>query len=617
MKRPQKTPPHLVPPDHNELLNYTILEWAPVLSGRINACYVVSLKKRRQEEEERNGVHEEEEEKEEYCFLKMNRAIKDKDFSWEVKQLEHLSRFVDVPKVLDYSPTFLILERLSLKPKHEEQDYAELSKSLSRLHLSTVSSECGYDFGTYHSTRIMSNACSTSWLDFFRSTRFRPRLDELADRCDQLSHWILGAKVMDLLPFILDDTKTTVCLLHGDVNDGNWGVVERANPAHANAKKVYLFDPNLFYGDHLFDIASLTCFAKVPECFFDGYELPIREHPQWQTRQKVYHYYILLTGYLLNGNTSLIRRANNLANSLISDIGSSTFPSLIPTSHLRPWPLPCAQEINPAVSTKHGDGDGDENEGKDTNEDRRTRAKPCVTVFGGTFSPIHINHLKTLEAANRHLEEKHGYCVLGSYLSPTSDSNAGHKLGKRQYFRLSDRVKMIRMALQNENHCAIELTLLERYKSLSIIEHRLLDHYRTTIDREEENNACPKVEVILVCGSDKLPYVQLLKDELSHKVLIVERSSAQAQGKEKEEEEEEALHKHAASDQERILFLEHKEEPVSSTLVRSLLGDQGKRSRRKLEKMLHPDVLSFLVSRQTPKNEREQSPAAAAEEAAG
>jgi len=72
---------------------------------------------------------------------------------------------------------------------------------------------------------------------------------------------------------------------------------------------------------------------------------------------------------------------------------------------------------------------------------------PIVLVFGGSFNPPHLGHVKALQAAIRHAEEQ-GYKVGRVVVAPTADKLLRAKLGDRMY-PLAERTELARRTFQS------------------------------------------------------------------------------------------------------------------------------------------------------------------------
>lgn len=47
---------------------------------------------------------------------------------------------------------------------------------------------------------------------------------------------------------------------------------------------------------------------------------------------------------------------------------------------------------------------------------------PCVVIYGGSFAPIHLNHIKTILFSYETLRNTFNYDILGVFIVPTHDT---------------------------------------------------------------------------------------------------------------------------------------------------------------------------------------------------
>jgi cytidyltransferase-like protein len=73
--------------------------------------------------------------------------------------------------------------------------------------------------------------------------------------------------------------------------------------------------------------------------------------------------------------------------------------------------------------------------------------KPVVLVFGGSFNPPHMGHVKGLKDAIKHAEAQ-GYKVAKAVVVPTADRLLKAKLGARMY-PLAERTELVRRTFKD------------------------------------------------------------------------------------------------------------------------------------------------------------------------
>merc|ERR1711879_319589 len=69
----------------------------------------------------------------------------------------------------------------------------------------------------------------------------------------------------------------------------------------------------------------------------------------------------------------------------------------------------------------------------------------AIVVLPGSFNPPHCEHVRSLELARQHLEQK-GVTVVAGFLQPSSDSYVTQKVGHASAIRLDDRITMCEIA---------------------------------------------------------------------------------------------------------------------------------------------------------------------------
>jgi cytidyltransferase-like protein len=472
--------------------------------GRVNHCYVLSNNENKK------------------FFVKINIEIED-ILEREVSQLKILSKFLHVPDIIENSKHYIILDYIEFKPIKEENDYIRLAKELAAFHKITKNS-CGFEFDTYHGKCLMPNRTNKSWLEFFKENRLSIWVDKMKDI--NISYWILGRKIMDNLYHIIDDKECHINMLHGDLNEGNWNITKKS--------EIYFFDPHLFNGHNLLDIAALTCFSNIPKIFFEIYNEILPLPKNYENYVAIYEYYILLTAYYINLNSKLIKRANQLAEDILNRLNNTekiplTFPSLINLDKLKSL----------------------------SNSESR---KNCIFIICGSFNPIHNNHIKLANQTKKYLEEVNSYQVLGGFFSPTSDHGLNKKL-KGKTYNLKQRAEMIELAIKQE-----EWSLdLSEIHNLTNIENTVKSYYNCNID------------FFIVCGSDTLSQIIGLRNNF--KIICNQRLKEEIPVDKKKEGVE---------------YISFEDTQISSTRIRELLALKTEKADSKLKKMLNEAVFDYL-----------------------
>jgi len=502
-----------------------------VVKGRVNECYVVRQQGKT-------------------FFLKLvpaNRAhcgITTAFYDAEVKDLGQMTSVSDtvftVPQVIEHSERHLMLQFLTLQSK-EKQHFVLLARALAQLHASAPtfgSSKWGWAYNNFNGLDLMCNETRESWWEFFKSSRLQRRLDQIRSDPDPsaLLLWIMGTRLADVGNALF--SSVAPALLHGDLNTDNWGMSD---------DRVSFFDPALMIGDPEYDLACFTCFeqGELSLACLDEYKRLRGLSASWIQREQLYHFYILLSSFLLTRNSSLMKRAITIGTRLSTEILPMVWRSLVPTDRLVAPPVlsvPC---------------------------------KLAVLVLFGTFSPVHRNHIGLLDAAAVFWLQNQRHChVVGGFLSPSTDARASRKL-RQKHFPLRHRVEMLRLATQN-TRWSIDLSQMEAFENANNVLACVAGCFAT-------NN----VELFIVCGSDVVDYVST-HAPVAFSILCLKRIGDQDPGS------------RVKVGDTRIFMVDYDEKiALSSTLVRSWLGswyrENHHQAHKKLVKALGTSVLDYLT----------------------
>lgn len=409
-------------------IEYKIIK--PVYGGRINKCFLTDK-----------------------GFIKVSNNSETQQL--EIDGLNAISKFVCTPAIHHIFDNKLIMEYIEFKPVLIKEDYTNLGIELSKLHkldkLDVISNVM------YIANTRIEHKWNGSWISCFKNMLLKI-LDRLYDDEKLYKYWKQGMKLYDICHKHLTD-DVYCCVLHGDLNKGNWNVPLKNS-------KVYFYDPSVFFGAHEYDIASLMLFDKAFDfyAFQDSYEPKLKSG--WMNRFKIYNYLHYVSSYLITKNKGLLNKSNLLINDFLAN--ELYYPSLVPYNY---------------------------------NKD------DLILVLFGTFNPVHNGHLNAFRDAiailktdsNMQIETKN----IGCYMIASSDATAARKLKKDRIF-VRDRINMIKIMINacentnkntdiNVSHCfltsdeelggKIDKKFTEHYSALHYITH----YY---------NN------VMVVCGDD-------------------------------------------------------------------------------------------------------------------
>ena len=113
-------------------------------------------------------------------------------------------------------------------------------------------------------------------------------------------------------------------------------------------------------------------------------------------------------------------------------------------------------------------------------------SKPLVLLYCGSFSPISVAHLRSIEVGKNYLE-KQGYTVT-VIISPVGDAYK-----KKDLLPAAQRIEILQLAAKNSD-----------YIQVSDWESKREEYTRTLLVLQHFSEENPGVPVRLLCGSDLL-----------------------------------------------------------------------------------------------------------------
>lgn len=148
---------------------------------------------------------------------------------------------------------------------------------------------------------------AASWAAFFRSQRLDAMRARLAPDQPELRDAI--SAVAESLPRFFDDGHTpSPRLIHGDLWQGNWGMLADGTPV--------IYDPAVSCSDAEAELAMMELFGAPPAGFWPAYRAAAGLHPGYPARRALYQLYHLLNHAVLFGAgyaAQALRCANALA----------------------------------------------------------------------------------------------------------------------------------------------------------------------------------------------------------------------------------------------------------------------------------------------------------------
>jgi protein-ribulosamine 3-kinase len=233
-------------------------------------------------------------------FVKVAPARRHAMFEAEAAGLEELrrARAVRVPQVMGIAHTAnevaLALEWIELGSASANSE-SKLAEQLATQH--RVRAEA---FGWHRDNTIGSNpqhnAWCSDWVSFLRERRLRPQLDLARANGFEGRLQERGRELLARLDRFFPRSPEP-SLLHGDLWGGNWAVDERGAPV--------IFDPAVYFGDRVADIAMTRLFGGFGPRFYAAYEACWPLPSDAEVRIVLYNLYHVLNHLNLFGSSYL------------------------------------------------------------------------------------------------------------------------------------------------------------------------------------------------------------------------------------------------------------------------------------------------------------------------
>jgi len=232
-------------------------------------------------------------------FLKQLSFANPRVIEAEALGLDLLSKsgVVNVPKVIEKSDDFLLLEWIEVGEKNKDSSMEKLGRQFAKLH-----SFHGQKFGLHKDNYLGNSPQSNSptikgsknWAIFFTENRIQFQLDLLKKNKYSTSELLkLLVNFIDKIPNIIAGTEEDPSLLHGDLWSGNYLIDISGNP--------WLIDPAVYYGHREADLAMTSLFGGFSKTFYSAYESEFPLLPGYSEREPIYQLYHLLNHLNLFG----------------------------------------------------------------------------------------------------------------------------------------------------------------------------------------------------------------------------------------------------------------------------------------------------------------------------
>jgi len=193
--------------------------------------------------------------------------------------------------------TFLVLEYLDLHddPKHPEEDWERMGRSLAQIHKNSANSThlFGLDYNNFIGHTTQKNLPrSSNWIEFWKKNRlgYMFQLAEKAGFKFPVARAVLSA--FDSM-FKYTSFKPVPCLVHGDLWSGN--------VAFVGSTPVF-FDCAISFSCREADLA-MTQWGGFPVQFYSGYNKEYPLDPDYRLRYPFYLLYHILNHLVMFGDS--------------------------------------------------------------------------------------------------------------------------------------------------------------------------------------------------------------------------------------------------------------------------------------------------------------------------
>lgn len=296
--------------------------------------------------------------------------------------------------------------------KRSDRQNRQFAEALAEVHRisATVHSQSlhknqfGFDQNNFSIHTEQDNTWQNNWCTFFIEQRFKPVIKRMKtdpslinDLGKNFEFIILCERLLPHIPWFLQSSELQIrpCLLHGDLSPQNWSVVKQGH--------IVMFDGSPFYGPYEFDIYTM------PDVFIQAYFHAIGGPVEgYEVRFELYNLLRLLKSIIDTDLNQWRQFAYQSFRKLLIHCGAWSSPLVrFPCGNITP-----IDKIRlPSLTT-----DG-------------INKKNAILIYGGSFCPVHLNHLEVMDYTANVLEQSpYNYEIIGGYFTPSSESWVNKKL---------------------------------------------------------------------------------------------------------------------------------------------------------------------------------------------
>lgn len=214
-----------------------------------------------------------------------------------------------------------------------------------------------------------------------------------------------------------------------------------------------------------------------------------------------------------------------------------------------------------------------------------------VLYFGGSFYPIHKNHIRTLEFIRQQIQSSFGseLNVIGAYIVPTHQSSLKKKLQTNQLLDVKTRLEMIGLALQGSDWIDIDSFLVMQKTNIGLAQSKRLtqDYINRVLSKMECNDQVyrkskSRVTCISILGVDNF---EKIAKQIERELIIIIKNRVDFEFNLEENIAKFKLDKCRSN----LLYLEDSsvKEPISSSMLREMVNSGDSR----LQEFLAKEVL--------------------------